>query len=132
MNYIDRFLKSGWLSKAEKCIDNPEKVKELLDKTSKYRDKKGLAKVKDEFIRLCNYIRDVTTGKHKDYSGWSLTLIVASIIYVVSPLDIIPDFLVGAGLIDDVAIVLWTFKKLKEELDNYRKYQEREGKEDKE
>jgi uncharacterized membrane protein YkvA (DUF1232 family) len=104
----------------------------LLDKTSKYRDKKGLAKVKDEFIRLCNYIRDVTTGKYKDYSGWSLTLIVASIIYVVSPLDIIPDFLVGAGLIDDVAIVLWTFKKLKEELDNYRKYEEREGKEDKE
>lgn len=126
MNYINRFLKSGWLSKAEKCIDDPEKVKKLLDKTEKYRNKKGLAKVKDEIIRLCNYIKDVTTGKYKNYSGWSLTLIVASIIYVVSPLDIIPDFLTGAGLIDDVAIIMWTFKKLKEELEKYSKYKEEE------
>lgn len=124
MNYVDKFLKSGWLNKAEKMIDNPEKMNELLSKTDTLKDKKGLEKVKDEFLLLCSFIKDVTTGRYKDYSKWSLTLIVASVIYVVSPLDIIPDFLVVAGLLDDVAIIVWTINKLKEEL---RKYKEIKG-----
>ncbi len=32
-------------------------------------------------------------------------LIILSAIYIVSPFDIIPDFIVGMGLTDDIAVV---------------------------
>lgn len=32
-------------------------------------------------------------------------LIILSAIYIVSPFDIIPDFVVGMGLTDDIAVV---------------------------
>lgn len=33
-------------------------------------------------------------------------LIILSAIYIVSPFDIIPDFIVGMGLTDDIAVVV--------------------------
>ena len=67
-----------------------------------------------------DYIIDVATGHYKDYSKGNLTLIVAAVLYVVSPLDIIPDFLIVAGLIDDAAIIAWAFNEMNKELTKYQ------------
>ena len=37
-------------------------------------------------------------------------MIVASLIYFVSPIDLIPDFILGFGLIDDATVLAWTIK----------------------
>ena len=47
---------------------------------------------------------------------------VAALIYVVSPLDLVPDFLIGLGLLDDVAIVGWAMSRLKDEVDKYQSF----------
>jgi len=33
-------------------------------------------------------------------------ILFASLIYIISPLDILPDFIAGIGLIDDLSVVL--------------------------
>ncbi|MBU0899588.1 DnaJ domain-containing protein [bacterium] len=41
-------------------------------------------------------------------------LILGTILYILSPVDIIPDFFIGVGWLDDIAILitaLWLFKK---------------------
>jgi uncharacterized membrane protein YkvA (DUF1232 family) len=43
---------------------------------------------------------------------------LAGIIYVVSPLDIIPDFLFF-GFVDDIAIITWAVSKMGNELSKY-------------
>ena len=45
---------------------------------------------------------------------------MAAVLYVVSPLDIIPDFLIVAGLIDDAAIIAWAFNEMNKELTKYQ------------
>ena len=49
-----------------------------------------------------------------------MILILAGIIYFVSPLDIVPDFLVGLGFLDDAAILTFVVNRLDKELEKYR------------
>ena len=37
-------------------------------------------------------------------------MIVASLIYFVSPIDLIPDFILGLGFIDDATVLAWTIR----------------------
>ncbi|WZL74693.1 DUF1232 domain-containing protein [Clostridiaceae bacterium 35-E11] len=46
-------------------------------------------------------------------------LVFASMVYVLSPIDIISDPIFGFGLIDDAMIVMYLISKISDELDNY-------------
>lgn len=44
---------------------------------------------------------------------------VGSLIYLISPLDAVPDFIPAAGLLDDVAVILFVAQMLAESLKAY-------------
>ena len=46
-------------------------------------------------------------------------LVAAAVVYVVSPFDLIPDFLGPLGLTDDVLVVALTWGLVKRELRDY-------------
>lgn len=114
-----KIINSEWLSKATDYIKNPEKLSELLEKVKNLFGKEGLKDVLDDLKLLYNYVHDIVTGSYKDYSKAKLAIAVAALIYVVSPIDIIPDFLPG-GFIDDVAIIGFAIKQLHDELEKYK------------
>lgn len=120
MDIIDKFLRSKWLTKAAKCVKTPGAMTKLALKAGVYLRKNGLKSVSEYLTLMVNYVKDVATGRYKGYSKTHLTLIVAAILYVVSPLDVIPDFLIVAGLIDDAAIIAWVFNEIGKELDKYK------------
>ena len=121
MDIINKFLHSKWLTKASKCIKSPTAMSKLALSAGIYIQKNGLHSVKEHLQLMGDYIRDVASGKYKGYKKTHLTLIVAAVLYVVSPIDIIPDFLIVAGLIDDAAIIAWAFNEMSKELAQYKK-----------
>ncbi|MGO3265405.1 MAG: YkvA family protein, partial [Sphingobacteriaceae bacterium] len=58
-------------------------------------------------------------GRYK-MSRWNLSIIVGTILYVVSPIDAIPDMIPVLGWLDDASIVGFAISKLADELDRYR------------
>lgn len=48
-------------------------------------------------------------------------LAVISILYLISPIDIIPDFIPFLGFADDVSLLVGTFSLLVKEIDAYRR-----------
>ncbi len=64
--------------------------------------------------------KDTITGKYK-MDKWNLSIIIGTILYVVSPIDAIPDFILVGGWIDDVAIVGYAIRKLSAELEQYKR-----------
>lgn len=121
MDYAKYFKKNGWASMGRYYMMHPTKLQQLLKKAKKYASREGLNAVKEEFLISCSYIRDVFTGKYKGYNVLNLTVIIGAIVYVVTPIDAIPDF-VPAGLIDDTAILLWASKEFAEELERYKSF----------
>lgn len=121
MNYVERFIKSKWFSKGNFYLNKSFRLKTLLLRLSLYLSKRGLSKVREDLTLMCHYLRDIVSGKYTAYHGKSLSLIVAGLVYVVSPFDFFPDLLLG-GLVDDAAIVAWVIKEVAEELERYKSH----------
>lgn len=120
--FVTKFKNTGWIEKAQVCITKPEEVNALLLKVKGYMTKEKLFEVKD-FIQLMScYVRDIVTCKYNGYNANSLIVIVAALIYLATPLDFIPDLIMG-GLVDDVAVLTWVINEVKHELDCYNSWQ---------
>ena len=126
MSFVTRFIKGGWLGKAKLYAFNPEKMKGLLLQLGRYLSKNGLTSSKDTLILMRDYLYDVTTGKYKEYDVKKLLVIVGAVIYVVTPIDFLPDFL-PPGLIDDLSIIAWAMKEAVAELEKYKDSKKGEG-----
>lgn len=119
MNFVERFKKGKWFDKSNSLLADKSKVLSVLSILTRYMKKGGLKGIREQLGLLYDYIKDVIQGRYKAYSKSALTLAVAAILYVVSPLDIIPD-LIPFGFVDDIAIVTWAIAKLEEELQKYK------------
>ena len=76
-------------------------------------------RVKENLLLMKDYLYDVTTGKYRDYDVKKLLVIIGAVIYVVTPIDFLPD-LIPPGFIDDVTIVAWALKEASAELEKYK------------
>lgn len=56
-----------------------------------------------------------------------IIVVLAGIIYFVSPIDIVPDFLVGLGFLDDAAILSFVIKQISDELYKYKGWKDNQG-----
>ena len=72
---------------------------------------------------MYHYLQDSATGRYKEYNSSKLLLVVAILIYVVSPFDLVPDML-PAGLLDDSSLIVWALKEVADELSNYKLHKE--------
>lgn len=128
MSFVSKFLQGNWLGKAKLYAFNPQKLKALLSELSSCLSRKGLSSAKENLLLMRSYLSDIATGKYKGYDTKKLLVIIAAIIYVVTPFDLLPD-LIPPGLIDDLSIVAWAIKEASEELENYKNSLKKEDKE---
>ncbi len=115
-------FKEKWMSKAIYYIQTPERINKLIPQIKEYLSKKSLKEVKEKVILLIDYLSDIVNGNYKDYNVKSLLYVVAAMIYLVSPIDVIPDFILGVGLTDDVAVILFVLREVSLELDKYKEW----------
>lgn len=73
--------------------------------------------------------RDVIKGRFRPVPWSSFALMAVALFYLVLPFDLIPDFLMLIGVVDDVVIVGWLLNRIDQRLAGYRawKYPESES-----
>ena len=117
-----------YLSKAKIIINDDQKLKKLIDDVLKKlkklsADKKTTANLNDS-LRLFIRIINAYTSKEYTYVPWkTICLLVAGLIYFIYPIDLIPDFIPIAGIIDDVALIAWIYESIKEDIDNFLEWE---------
>ncbi len=63
-------------------------------------------------------------GNYRGLSVRTIASIAVSILYVLSPVDAIPDFIPGIGLIDDAAILALLLHSLAQDLSAFRVWEQ--------
>lgn len=108
-------------NRASAYAEDPDKLNDLLDRaTKKANARKGrLAQVWDSLTACFRLLRAYATGQYRDIPWASLLSIIASVIYFVMPLDLIPDFLLAFGLIDDAALIGWILGSVKGDIEHF-------------
>jgi uncharacterized membrane protein YkvA (DUF1232 family) len=107
--------------RAQKYIDNPKETESLLKKAfGKAESNKGsLGEAWHKLQLLFEMVRSWSKGEYKNVSRGTILAVIGAIIYFVSPIDLVPDFIVGLGILDDAAIIAFTWKKLTKEIEEF-------------
>lgn len=117
--FIAFFRRGRWLQIAASYLTNPRKLQELLHTVSQLLNRKGWEQLRDNATLLYQYASDVTSGRYTGYNTRALLLVIAALIYLVTPIDLLPDFFLG-GLIDDTAVLVYIVHTISNELLKYK------------
>lgn len=120
---IEESLKNSE-EEAKKLLGDKEKTKKKLDDAFEKANKnKGkLEKVWDYLQLFFSISRDYINGSYREIPKGSIIAIIGSLIYFLSPVDLIPDFIPVVGFLDDVAVLGLVFNQVKSDLDDYEKW----------
>jgi uncharacterized membrane protein YkvA (DUF1232 family) len=102
---------------AVRLMSDPEATKQLADEAEK-KAKGATGPLRDilgEVKALIRLVRAYASGTYRAVPFESMVIIVLALIYLVSPIDVIPDFLPG-GLIDDAAVLAFALAQVREEV----------------
>ena len=112
--------------KAKRYVENPKEINRLLKSAlHKANNKKGsLTEVWDKLQLFFELIKSWSKGDYRDISKKTIIIIVATVIYFVSPIDLLPDFIVGLGIFDDVALIGFTAKQISTELERFKTWKD--------
>lgn len=115
-------------SRAGEYLASPEKLGTLAsDAAAKAGRRNGpLKEVWNSLMACVRLIKAYADGSYKKIPWQSLLMIVASVVYFVMPVDLIPDFLAGFGLLDDAALLGWTIRTFGADIDAFVQWEEQQ------
>ena len=86
---------------------------------------KSIPKIGDKLSEIpvwISLVRSYMKGEYREIPIGSLVAIVAAMIYVVSPIDLIPDSIPVAGYLDDTAVVIACLKLVETDVVEYKEW----------
>ena len=83
-----------------------------------------LGKLKEDLRLLQALCLAYWRGEYRAISPKALISVVAGLMYFLSPIDAIPDFIPVFGMLDDIAVLAWVMKTLDGELSAFRAWRD--------
>lgn len=111
-------------SRAEDYVNDPVKARELVKKAAlKAKSQEGnkgpLADIWNYLTASVRLIKAYSHHEYVDIPWGSLVLATVGIIYFVTPLDMVFDFLPLLGFVDDAAVIAFVVGQVKKDLDKF-------------
>ncbi|WP_407270304.1 YkvA family protein [Radiobacillus sp. PE A8.2] len=118
--------------KAKEYLQDKEKLENLIKdaevKAESKDAKKGFVKeVWENLLAMVDLVRAYVKGDYRNIPYKSLVMIVGTIIYFVMPVDAIPDFLAGLGFTDDAAVLAFTMRQVKSDIDKFTEWKKEQN-----
>lgn len=86
--------------------------------------KRVLRALLEHGLLLLQLVKDYFKGNYREVPYWVIGAAALALVYVLSPLDAIPDFLPGLGYLDDATVLAFCLKLVETELAKYKEWRE--------
>ncbi len=83
-----------------------------------------LTRLFQDFTLLIPLIKDYWKGAYRDVSVKSIVIFAVALAYIISPIDLIPDYIIGLGQIDDAVILGFSLYFLEKDLRKYKAWKD--------
>lgn len=88
-----------------------------------YKNLDKLPKDAGDLKLLINLFKDWYNGVYREIPWYSIAAIILGFLYLISPVDLVPDMVPVLGQIDDVVIIRWILTHIaKQDLNKYRQF----------
>lgn len=113
--------------RARAVLEDPEALQRLVRRGEEWSDELTgrRARMTEDFKALLRLTRAHARGEYEDVSWETMVLVVAAILYLLSPADLIPDWIPGAGFLDDITVANFALHLVRGEIDRFREWESR-------
>ncbi len=100
----------------ERLLAKEQKIEEKL------RNNDSLSGYLDRAKSMFGLIRDYWDGSYTNVPWKTIAAAAGALLYILMPLDIIPDFIPLVGMLDDAAVIAACLKLVSDDLVEYEKW----------
>jgi len=117
-----------FLQRAGKLLGKPFRVAVVLREVAAKLDDKNSTKgpiqqLIDMGRTLVRLVSAFITGSYRQIESSTIIAGLAVLLYFLSPIDLVPDFIPVVGLLDDLALVSWFISKFAGEISRFREWE---------
>lgn len=82
-----------------------------------------LGSLRTDLPVLIRLVRSYARGDYRRLPWKAIVLSTTAVLYFVTPIDLIPDFLVGTGFLDDAVVVAYVLKAIRDDLARFEDWE---------
>ncbi len=113
---------------ASTCEDRELDIRRVQERADDIEDK--LPKLRQWMQHgklMLALVKDYATGRYREVPYWAISAAALALLYVLNPVDVIPDILPGIGYLDDATVVAFCLKLMERELAKYQEWRLRQS-----
>ena len=107
---------------AKHAVTIAKVIRNEEDIDKKMSGEKALKALLEHGRLLLSLVKDYVTGAYREVPYWVIGAAAFALMYVLSPVDLIMDFLPGIGYLDDAAVLAICLKLVETELARYKEW----------
>ncbi len=88
-----------------------------VDKARQHRQ--ALAKVWADLEVVLRFVGAWRAGTYRAVPWRTVIAAIGALIYFVDPLDVVPDYIIGVGYVDDAALIALVVRSIRRDLDRF-------------
>lgn len=105
-------------AKKRKVHIKPEKV--INNAVAEIKDSESSKEIRADIRLLFRMLRDWHNKEYTLLSGSTIFIVIGAVLYIVSPIDVIPESIPVVGKLDDLSVLAYAIHAVNEELKNYK------------
>ena len=110
---------------AQDLADNPSRLRAVIRRAQAQlrEDRSRLGSLRADVPRLTRMASAIARGDYRRVPWKSVFLLAAGLVYFITPVDLIPDFILGTGFLDDAVIVAYVLKAIRDDLARFEDWE---------
>src|SRR5690606_3886838 len=81
--------------------------------------------VREQVQVMQRMFRAYTSGRYTMVPWKAMASVAAAFVYFINPFDLVPDFVLVAGFVDDATVLLWVYGLVRHEVDKFLEWERR-------
>lgn len=125
---LNEYVKSKFVQIAKDLMENPQGLKFKLEKAAEKLNKRGVSdafgRYVDDLKCLIRITKAWVSRRYVKVSTQTILYTIVALVYFVTPTDFVPDFILGLGFVDDMAVLSWVLSLIKQDLEHFKKWEQ--------
>ena len=124
---VKEALESGY-AQSEALLNDKDELDDFLYRLEQKIKEMPLVGKKFTMIPvMISLVKNYVQGKYTTVPYGTILAILSALIYLLSQIDLIPDFLPGIGYLDDMAVVGFCITMVKTDIESYDVWRQAQG-----
>lgn len=103
--------------------DHDQSIEKVTQRADDIEDKlPHLKAVFEQAKIMLAMVKDYWKGNYREVPYWAISAVALALLYVLNPVDVIPDMLLGIGYLDDATVVAFCLKLVQKEIEKYQEW----------